>query len=471
MSSTSLLHIHNQIHFKICIVGERNAGSSTLCQRFRIFGPQLIDNSTVKFQVLDDKSYLGTDIFIICMDISDIISFNDNKIQDLCNELWSNVKKREPGRSHTRSFTYILVGNKSDLRQNPNIPVISKQDCIKLCKDIHAVMYIELSTIYATINEFQQIITNVLKCEMFNTQLIQMRHTWNGYKLPLKIDYKLIENIESDNNDRYENQLLIAAYLRAIKPSKYCPFDILNVICLFYYSSDMKAFYYHNHLAQRRQEHFGVNKQLKHGFYTMYLSDMIAVIIHNISWFCFALQLLLMEDSTNIGIVAMVFSIMECVIIVTGYLLMWYHPNIEYYTQAMILLHISMELCINLPMIIILFVYVFRTDKELIVSFYVSLCVYILYACYKCGVSDLYFGNKNMLYWESQYKNCVKFHFWICVLSMVCLLVIGFVYAVEIVKIQLAIVLIVSSLLIIVCLGVYKFLHGFNTSLSRYATS
>ena len=95
------------------------------------------------------------------------------------------------------------------------------------------------------------------------------------------------------------------------------------------------------------------------------------------------------------GKLALSLSIFESIIIVYGYISLWYDPVIVWYTEFWVRVHTAINFLVNVPLIIILCIYFFDNQgDELMFTFYFALITYIVYGLYRFYVNRVIFGNK-----------------------------------------------------------------------------
>ncbi len=88
-----------------------------------------------RFQSLGVAFYRGADICILCMDLTNIHSFNNLNA-------WYNDFLKQASPSDSNTFPFVLVGNKIDLEENR---LISSHIAIEWCQNKNNVTYFETS--------------------------------------------------------------------------------------------------------------------------------------------------------------------------------------------------------------------------------------------------------------------------------------------------------------------------------------
>ena len=192
-----------------------------------------------------------------------------------------------------------------------------------------------------------------------------------------------------------------------------------------------EVFHYDNNTTYSHRTgdgHFGMNRKLKRNLYIMFWMDLVTIIIHNIIWLWFFMELLLQYDQSS-GIAGLVFSILEFVITIGNYFNLWFNPKIEYYSQQMVILHTFMECLVNLPMITILFIYWFGTGDKLLPSLYFALIVYSLYGVCKYIVFGMIWAQIKDINTERNWGLYICFHNGIWIILSLCFFVLESVFA------------------------------------------
>ena len=489
---------------KICVIGPQGSGKTsltrTLCKDPYLDNNQVshnmlgsnnnttqieFENQQIVINFMDTSSdpesdalrllsYRNTDLFLVCMDISNTASFLDQEI----------VQKWIPGINsyyNSDDMSIILVGCKSDLRTSfdgnkneqkmPELLSIRKCEemCIQITEQINnkCLMFIEVSAECMGRDEIQLMLQEIYKAEEYGKR---PRRLITGHQLPKKhlIDRKQANEYNSgveQEKHKISTDLLIAGYIKKKNSGLQIPKEIGIVIKQFYYYPKIHLFYNYS-TENRKNANFVSDKVLERNFYIMLWTDLIAIIIHNIGWLCFGVQLFI-EYGGGLGIAALCFSILESMIIIGGYLNLWLNPKIEYYTEGMNILHTIMEFFANLPMIIILFLYLFNTENALIPSFYVALAIYLLYGAYKCIFTTAIWSDRTELRLERDLGPFICFFTTIWMISMISLVVIGSVYTAKDMKKTIGIILICIASICCCGVGLCGYYIALMTSLMR----
>ncbi|MES1919945.1 hypothetical protein MHBO_001687 [Bonamia ostreae] len=144
VGKTCLLHSYSNNKFPEEYVPTvfDNYSTNVMCQK-KVIDLNLLDTAGQDdYDILRPLSYTQTDIFLLCFDIGGYNSF-----LNIEQKWYLEIKKHNP------NTPFILVGTKSDLRNNPytkdgnKIEVIDYSKGEELAKKIGAVSYIETSAI------------------------------------------------------------------------------------------------------------------------------------------------------------------------------------------------------------------------------------------------------------------------------------------------------------------------------------
>eukprot|EP01084_Bolivina_argentea_P044725 82292_1 len=203
----------------------------------------MVDGKPIQLNIWDTANdydrlrpliYPQTDIFLICMDISNIESFQSNKIK---NNIVPEI------RHHCLDIQYILLGTKSDLRWNidentTNTSLLSVKQCKQLCIDINACMYIEISAKYMELKHIKGVFDDTIR------RSLTKQFFYSGMKLPkvVPIEQKVIyDEVKDEQINITSNKLLVYGYINDMNNDKQLtiPQDIIHIIyalnLYFYY--------------------------------------------------------------------------------------------------------------------------------------------------------------------------------------------------------------------------------------------
>uniref|UniRef100_A0A6A7FUE7 Cell division control protein 42 n=1 Tax=Hirondellea gigas TaxID=1518452 RepID=A0A6A7FUE7_9CRUS len=112
----------------------------------------MLDDKVVSLEIWDTAgqsdydrlrplSYPQTDVFLICFDVSNVNSF-----QHVKTKWFPEVQRHSPG------VPVIMVGTKSDLRDNPevdsNVKFVNSQDAERMAKELGVADFMECSGLY-----------------------------------------------------------------------------------------------------------------------------------------------------------------------------------------------------------------------------------------------------------------------------------------------------------------------------------
>ena len=164
----------------------------------------------------------------------------------------------------------------------------------------------------------------------------------------------------------------------------------------------------------------------------MFWMDLIMISLHNFSFLWFAVALLVGNTSYHdLGDVALLFSILEMVIIGSSYWILFRSDKVRYYTQFLLYQHGTIELSVNVPMMFLLNDYLFRTSNEgesVMLSFWVCAAMYFGYAIYSYWFNAVFWPKRNRLRYEMSRTRCLCIvgTIWTC--AMFLFLVMAMVY-------------------------------------------
>ena len=133
--------------------------------------------------------YRGADICILCMDVTNIHSFNNLNA-------WFNDFLKQAAPTDPENFPFVLIGNKIDLKENR---LISSQIAIEWCKSKHNVTYFETSVKEGiNVNEaFKSGVQRALKREKERVSMYD--------DLPYQIKISNCTNGEIEENSEFLN--------------------------------------------------------------------------------------------------------------------------------------------------------------------------------------------------------------------------------------------------------------------------
>ena len=350
------------------------------------------------------------DIHIICIDISDVQSLKE--FQRIKTDI-EHYSRNDAG--------IILIGCKSDLRDFNviNTPdgdstiqpdFISIEKCKELCHEMNAVMYMEFSAKTAEIKQIEELLQKVIDFITWTNS----NNNFVGYRLPKSVNgnYSIKPGVD---------KLLIYGFMNAIAAELQISHEIKMLVHQFYYIP--RLYFYDNYQTKTSFS----DENLRRNFWIMHWADLSAILLHNIGWLCFGIQLF-MEHGGVIGRAALVFSIFESAIIFAGYVLLWCYDKIEYYTHGMMILHLAMEMLVNLPMIIILLVYYYMERRDFVGMFYFALATYLIYGLYKIVSIGIFWSLKNQINKEKCWVYWMAINAVIWMIQILSMIVIGSVF-------------------------------------------
>ena len=461
---------------KLVVAGEKGSGKSSLIRTFadrdQFTKRDVLNAATIVHVMVDGKpfevsvhdihpdhaaiDYPDTNIFILCIDISNHESFVNNKYKQ---------KYIDEMRKYTPEAPIIIIGTKSDLRwrmdYDDNLKLISMHDLKELCVKSGCLMYIELSVEYNESAEIQKILFD----KILRKSIPRSRRRGNALTIPRyyspKTEYHYDESQDSQPNIT-SARLLIYGFVHRYTlndniNNSIFPKDLVILIGVFWMPT-IEISYFENtvsgHLSMPVRS-FGANKQLKRNYYIMFSMDLTVVILHNLAYYFFSIQLLLVKQMEIAAYIALSLTVLESLLIIMGYGLLFCHPRIKYYTYPMSIMQIMIELFVNFPLSLIQIIYLLfhieDNSHPLIPSFYLSITMYILHGLYRYFMNAIYWAEKNKLLLEDLYGNCICWHGIIWYFAMLSFFIIGIIFTVRDSKNPVAIALIVIS--VILCCG------------------
>eukprot|EP01084_Bolivina_argentea_P225390 380894_1 len=323
------------------------------------------------FDRLRPLAYPLSDIFLICIEISDIHSFENGTVQ----KRWI-----EELNHHSPGVPMILIGTKSDLRLETNANIdnteqpllISIKDLKNVSVATNCLMYIEISAKYMDKSQIKHMFDQIISV---GYRARYQHHRYVGIKLPhtsktkIHTGYSIASchhiNDDSDEIDMKSNRLIVCGYVQQFNKEQKLniPTEIIRLIRSFY--TVPKVLYYGNNKSSS-------NAKTKQDYYIMFWMDLIALLMHNAAYFLFSVQLCMTTDYYSmqfyLSIFAFICCCVETVTIIIGYYFL-FTPKIEYYTQLMSKMHIVIEAGVNLPMIMIQIIYLLSIkDKSQLIN-------------------------------------------------------------------------------------------------------
>ena len=456
---------------KVLFAGDAGSGKSSLIEALKDSDDKSLITSSQSVHVMVDGKpfevslydtdydqkeqssyYTHTDIFILCVDISNYETFINNPYQQIYID---QMRKSEP------NAPIIIIATKSDLRWkmdhdslNKDLKLISMHDLKEFCVNSGCLMCIEASAKCNESIEIRQMFREIIR------KLPRSQKKMNGFTIPRfyssQTEYHYDESKDHQINIK-SAALLIHGFVHKFASNDdkaIIPKDIIILIGSFWIPP-MEISYFENktsgHISMA-PESFGADKELKKDYYIMFSIDLFMIIIHNLAYYFFSIQLLLLVQKMEIAAyLALTVTVLESLLIIIGYGLLFLHSKMKYYTYPMSMMQIMIELFVNFPVSLIQIIYLLFNIEDsshaLIPSFYVSITIYFFYGLYKYFINGIYWALRNKLLWEKCYVYCVFGHGLIWFLAMFSFIVIGIIFIVRDSKNPIAITLMIMAII------------------------